>query len=72
MLSSIWERLESRMEHIEAGYFHPSNLFFMNTVFHEEKKELIESKHINTDMIKNRLQNAEISQEERDILEDYI
>lgn len=57
---------------IDAGYFPPSNLFFMDSLSVEEKKELIESKHINHDMIKNRLQNSKISPAERDLLEEYI
>lgn len=57
---------------IEAGFFPPSNLFFMDTISPEEKKELINKKHVNQDMIKNRLQNSNISQEEREMLEDYI
>jgi hypothetical protein len=57
---------------IEAGYHPPSNLFFMDSLSPEEKKNLIEGGHINKDMIKNRLQNAKISEEERDILEEYI
>lgn len=57
---------------IEAGYFPPSNLFFMDTISPEEKKELIAQEHVNKDMIKNRLQNANISQEEREMLEDFF
>ena len=57
---------------IEAGYFPPSNLFFMDTLSPEEKKDLIEHQHINADMIKNRLQNPTISQDEREMLENYI
>ena len=57
---------------IEAGYFPPSNLFFLDSISPAEKKDLIEHKHINQDMIKNRLQNAAISMEEREILEDFI
>lgn len=57
---------------IEAGYVPPSNLFFMDTISPAEKKSLIELNHINQDMIKNRLQNAAISKDEREMLEDFI
>lgn len=57
---------------VEAGLAHPSNLFFMDTLSHQERKNLIEGKHISQDMIKNRMQNKGISQEEREILEEYF
>ena len=57
---------------IQAGYFPPSNLFFMDDLIPEEKKLLIENQHINPDMIKNRLQNKSITGDERDLLETYI
>ena len=57
---------------IEAGYYPPSNLFFMDTISPEEKKDLIAQEHVNKDMIKNRLQNPNISQEEREMLEDFF
>jgi len=57
---------------IEAGYHPPSNLFFMDSLSPEERRDLIEGGHINKDMIKNRLQNAKISEDEREILEEYI
>jgi len=57
---------------IEVGLFPPSNLFFLDSLSPEEKKDLIENKHIDADMIKNRLQNVNISDEERDLLEGYI
>lgn len=57
---------------VEAGHAHPSNLFFMDTLTPQEKKDLIEAKHISQDMIKNRLQNKSISPEEREILEEYF
>lgn len=57
---------------VEAGLAPPSNLFFTDKLLPEEKKGLIERKLINSDMIKNRLQNKGISPEERDVLEEYI
>ena len=57
---------------VEAGLIPASNLFFMDSISPDEKKDLIERKHINESMIKNRLQNAKISQDERDMLESYI
>ncbi|MFQ5661237.1 MAG: hypothetical protein ACE5GZ_12500 [Gammaproteobacteria bacterium] len=59
-------------EMIAAGFFPPSNLFFLDSLSPSEKKALIENQHIDTEIIKNRLQNANISVEEREILEEYI
>lgn len=59
-------------EMIKASIFPPSNFFFMETITPDEKKELIEQKHISYDMIKNRLQNAKISEDERDMLEAFV
>ncbi len=57
---------------VEAGYYPPSNLFFMDTLSPEEKGDLIADGHISQDMIKNRLQNPKLSDEEREILEEHI
>ncbi|MCZ6804831.1 MAG: hypothetical protein O7D86_13110 [Proteobacteria bacterium] len=57
---------------IEAGYHPPSNLFFMDTLSSEEKRDLIDGGHIDKDMIKNRLQNVKISEEQRKVLEDHV
>ena len=57
---------------IQAGLIPPSNLFFIDELSPEEKVNLIENHGITTDMIKNRLQNTSISEEERDRLEAYI
>ena len=57
---------------VEAGLVPASNLFFMDSISPEEKKDLIERKHITEDMIKNRLQNQKISVDEREMLEVYI
>jgi len=56
-----------------SGLLPPSNMFFMDTLTPEEKKKyLIEPKHVDHNMIKNRLQNKTISAEEREMLEAYI
>ena len=57
---------------IEAGYYPPSNLFFMDSLSPEEKSDLIAGGHISNDMIKNRLQNAKISEAERELLEEHL
>ena len=59
-------------EMINEDIFPPSNFFFMETISPDEKKELIEQKHISADMVKNRLQNAKISAEEREMLESFV
>ncbi|MDX1519019.1 MAG: hypothetical protein R3318_02770 [Gammaproteobacteria bacterium] len=57
---------------VDAGFYPPTNLFFMDTLTAEERKDLIEHKDIPTEVIKNRLQNQHIPEEERAILEDFI
>ncbi|MFT5132964.1 MAG: hypothetical protein ACI9SC_001433 [Gammaproteobacteria bacterium] len=57
---------------IDLGFFPPSNLFFQDDLSPEEKVLLIENGHITPDMVKNRLQNKDISAEERDMLEDHL
>ena len=57
---------------VESGLIPPSNLFFMDAISPEEKRNLIENKHIPNEIVKNRLQNKNISEEERDMLEDFI
>lgn len=59
-------------EMINAGIFPPSNFFFMESISPDEKRELIEQQHISSDMVKNRLQNAKISEDERDMLEEFV
>ncbi len=56
----------------EAGLVPPSNFFFMDHITPDEKRELIQSSHIPPEMVKNRLQNSSISDEERDMLEEFI
>lgn len=57
---------------VEKKLFPASNFFFMETVSPEEKRELIQRDLITLDMIKNRLQNAKITNSEREMLEDFI
>ena len=57
---------------VQGGFSPPSNLFFLDSLIPDEKKLLIENKHISGDMIKNRLQNKNISNEERELLETYL
>jgi len=59
-------------EMISADIFPPSNFFFMETISPDEKRELIQKEHISSDMVKNRLQNAKISADERDMLEEFV
>lgn len=57
---------------VGAGLLPPSNLFFMDSLIPEEKKELIAHDHITPTMIANRLQNRHISEAERDMLEEHL
>jgi len=59
-------------EIINANIFPPSNFFFMETISPDEKRELIQQKHVSSDMVKNRLQNSKISEDERDMLEEFV
>ncbi len=44
----------------------------METISPDEKKALINQKHISFDMIKNRLKNTKISADEREMLEEFV
>jgi len=59
-------------EMINADIFPPSNFFFMETISPDEKRELIQQEYVSSDMVKNRLQNAKISADERDMLEEFV
>jgi len=50
----------------------PSNLFFLDTLLAEEKRVLLETGQITDPMIRNRVQNIEISAAEREVLEEYL
>lgn len=57
---------------LDANYQAPSNLFYLDSVSPAEKEILITGFEISQDMIKNRLQNTHISEEERFILEEHL
>ena len=59
-------------EMINADIFPPSNFFFMESISPDEKRELIQQEHVSSDMVKNRLQNAKISADEREMLEEFV
>jgi hypothetical protein len=44
----------------------------MDSLSPEEKRDLIERKYIDPNMIANRLKNVHISMEEREVLEEYL
>jgi hypothetical protein len=50
----------------------PSNLFFSDDLLPGEKRYLIENGHVDAGMIANRLRNSEISEDERQMLEDFV
>jgi hypothetical protein len=50
----------------------PSNLFFLDSLLPDEKKFLIDSGGVNDLMIRNRMQNTSITEDEREMLEGYI
>jgi hypothetical protein len=53
------------------GLVPASNLFFSDDLLPAEKRSLIESGAIDAAMIANRLKNSEISEDERQMLEDF-
>lgn len=50
----------------------PGNLFFSDDLLPAEKRYLIEQGDIDQAMIENRLSNGEISEDERQMLEDFV
>ena len=57
---------------IDAALIPPNNLFYSDDLLPTEKQVLIDGGHIGIDLINNRLQNPEISEDERQMLEDYL
>ena len=73
MINSKFRILSDEVQAIiQAEVLPPSNLFFTNDISQEEKKSLLDKNLIKPDMIKNRLQNKNISGEERELLETYL
>ncbi len=56
---------------VEAELLPPGNLFFSDYLLPIEKRQLIENGLIDTAMVQNRLRNSEISEDERQMLEDF-
>ena len=57
---------------VESEIIPAGNLFFSEDVLPAEKKLLIDDGHIDQAMITNRLKNEEISEDERQMLEDFV
>lgn len=57
---------------VEQGLIPASNLFFTDSLQPDEKKFLLQTGHVSDAMVRNRLQNSDISEQERDLLEDYV
>ena len=57
---------------VKQGLIPPSNLFFADSLEAREKQFLLDSGAVSDAMIRNRIQNTEISEQERDLLENYI
>jgi hypothetical protein len=57
---------------VDENIVPPGNLFFSDYLLPEEKRYLIDSGKINEATIRNRLQNSEISEDERQMLEDFV
>lgn len=55
----------------EQSLVPPGNMFFSDELLPNEKRLLIESGYIDPAMIANRLKNSEISEDERQVLEDF-
>ncbi len=57
---------------VEEKLIPPSNLFFLDSLLPDEKKLLINSGGVTDLMIRNRMQNTSITDDEREMLETYI
>lgn len=56
---------------VDENIVPPGNLFFSDYLLPNEKRYLIEAGKVDHGMIRNRLQNEEISEDERQMLEDF-
>ena len=57
---------------VDSEFMPAGNLFFSDALLPAEKRTLIDDGHIDQAMIKNRLSNEEISEDERQMLEDFV
>ncbi len=57
---------------VESGVVPASNLFFSDYLLPDEKRFLLDSGEVDRKMVENRLKNAEISEDERQMLEDFL
>lgn len=57
---------------VEEDMVPAGNLFFSDYLLPDEKRHLIEAGKVDHGMIRNRLQNEEISEDERQMLEDFV
>ena len=57
---------------VDAALLPVGNLFFSDSLLPVEKKFLIDSGGVNDLMIRNRMQNTAITEDEREMLEAYI
>ncbi|MGE0483259.1 MAG: hypothetical protein AB7Q81_03875 [Gammaproteobacteria bacterium] len=57
---------------VDGGLIPAGNLFYSDTLLPAEKRYLVERGLVDTAMIRNRLGNADISEDERQMLEDFL
>ena len=57
---------------VDENIVPPGNLFFSDYLSPSEKRILIDTGKIGEAMIRNRLENTEISEDERQMLEDFV
>ena len=71
-IGGLREMIDEIQMVIEADLVPASNLFFSDYLLPSETRALIDAEKIDKAMIANRLANEEISEDERQVLEDYV
>ena len=71
-MKSAERAISQHQQWLEAELLPAANLFFSDDLWPEEKRTLIESGLVDDTLIKNRLENQEISEDERQVLEDFV
>jgi len=71
-IADLRQRIAEIRMIVEGDLLPPANLFYADALLPEEKRYLLESGLIGAPMIQNRLANPAISEDERQMLEDFI
>ncbi|MEX2481545.1 MAG: hypothetical protein WD928_11880 [Gammaproteobacteria bacterium] len=70
-IAGLRQRIGEVQMIVAGAYLAPTRLFVMDTLMPEEKRYLVEAGYVDAALVAARLANADISEDERQMLEDY-